>query len=229
MTDAVDRARYLSAVEVRFVALRGRGYALSARDVERVEGWRRAGVPLDVALRVLEDGVREYRRTWRSGEGAPRTLSYFSEQVTLVMKRRGAMLLAPSGDAAERAPAADDRWGSVLAAVEAAGQGQSDPEAREVLRRAWRRLRAGREAGEDVWALTGEVDSAIVAELGALLSPERLEGLSRAADVAIERAGGARMSVQARGEYHRFELDLRVREALGVPELLEVLLDEPAL
>jgi len=229
LTDATDRARYLSAVEARFVTLRGRGYALSARDVERVEKWRTSGVPLHVALRVLEDGVREYRRTWRRGEGGPRSLAYFGEQIGEVMRQRGARLVTPAveDDAPEAVP--EDRWERLLGAVEAAGKRQRDERAREVLRRAWRRLRAGRDAEEDVWALTAEVDSAIVAELVELLPRAQLEGLSEAAREAVERAGGARMSEQARGESHRFELDLRVRDALAVPELLEVLLDEPAM
>ncbi|TNF23634.1 MAG: hypothetical protein EP329_27040, partial [Deltaproteobacteria bacterium] len=107
-SDPAERARYLGAVEARYVALRGRGYALSARDVERVEGWRTSGVPLFVALRVLEDGVREFRRAWRTGEGAPRSLAYFGEQITEVMRRRGARLLVAGGVDAEAAGGAPE-------------------------------------------------------------------------------------------------------------------------
>jgi len=228
-----DRARYLAAVEARYVTLRGRGYALSARDVVRVERWRERGVPLKVAERVLEDGVREFRRTWRLGEGAPRSLRYFERALDEAMAQRQARLVG-AGDAApeiaaaeaeEAASGRDPRYAALLAAVESAGQRLPDGAARQALRRAWQQLRGGRDRGEDLWTLTADVDRAIVAELQALVPPERRAALEAEAEAAVADVGGARMSAEARREHHRFELDARVRATFEVPELLEVLLE----
>ena len=236
-----DRARYLAAVEARYVTLRGRGFALSARDVVRVERWRTGGIPLAGALRVLEDGVRDFRRAWRRGEGAPRTLAYFERALDDAMAQRAARLVGasdatadppPDPDGAGAAPdpgAPDPRFDHLLAAVEAAGQPLPDGPLRELLRQTWRRLRFGRDAGEDLWALTADLDRVIVAELAALVPPETRDALAHDADLAVARAGGARMSAEARREHHRFELEARIREAYGVPELLEVLLEPQAL
>ncbi len=227
-------AAYLRALEARYVALRGRGYMLSARDVDRVLAWRERGVPLNVALRVVEEGTLAWRRSQRR-VGAPRSLSFFERPVREAVQRRAHLGLdasrpeaaapgaggAGAGDQGRQSP-----WSAPLGALEVAGKAQGDDAVRAVLRRAWRRLRAGREADEDVWALTAEVDAAIVVELAEVVGAATLEVLRAEAAAALEPTAGERMSEQARQERYRFELNQRLRDRASVPELLEVLLEQ---
>ena len=110
--DAAEESGYVGAIEQAYVELRGQGYMLSPRDVEVVVAWRRRGVPLDVALRVLEEGVVDYRRMWLVA-GAPRSIAYFEGRMRDAMAAREALVatvpVADAGGGAVDAGASERR------------------------------------------------------------------------------------------------------------------------
>lgn len=225
-----DAGGYLSAVEGRFVALRRRGYMLSARDVARVEAWHARGVPLAVALRVLEEGVRAFRRERRVA-GGPRGLGYFEAAIREAMRARAERLVGTSalGEEDEALEGDPDRVGRLyqrlLEALEAAGRGAQPGPVRDVLRRAWVRARAASASGEDIWALTAALDGEILHAVMAVVPGDVRDALADEARRAVDAAGGARMGSEARAELEVFEREARLRAHASVPELLEVLLD----
>lgn len=234
----VDAGAYLSAVEGRFVALRRRGYMLSARDVARVEAWHARGVPLAVALRVLEDGVRAFRRERRVA-GGPRGLGYFEPAIREAMRARSARLVGtsglvepggpPSDEADEASGGEGDRqarlYARLLAALEGAGRTARDGPVRDALRRAWVRAREAAAAGDDIWALTAELDGEILRAVTAVVPSAARDAVADEARRAVAAAGSSRMGAEARAELEGFERDARLRAYASVPELLEVLLD----
>jgi hypothetical protein len=63
---------YFQALEQEFLRLRGKGTMLSAADWQVAQGWRRAGVPLELVVRVMEElfaRARERRRRTISSLG----------------------------------------------------------------------------------------------------------------------------------------------------------------
>lgn len=234
----VEKAEYVGAIEQAYVALRGQGYMLSPRDIELVLGWYGRGVPLEVAQRVLEEGVIDYRRTWLVA-GAPRSVAYFEGRMRDAMAARAAVAPAPARPAGEDADAAGVSGGGaggegdalvalVTAALEAAGRGAASEAVREVLRGAWRRLRLRAAAADapDAWALTTALDAEIAAELYVAMPVGARERLDGEVAVAVRAAGGGRMSALGQREHEATERDARVRAYHGVPELLEVLLEQ---
>ncbi|MFO0746508.1 MAG: hypothetical protein U1F43_12660 [Myxococcota bacterium] len=215
-----DEAQYLRAVEARFVALRGQGYALSARDVGRVLGWRADGVPLRVALGVLEEEVIKRRREAPSGEAGtarPLTLAAFEKTVQTATRRwvERAAASAPGKDGERSALPPYPR---LRAAIEEAGRGAGP--ARDALREAWRTLAEREAAGADAWETALGLDKQLSHALEALLPPAEREALER----AVAKVNDAKMSASARAEQAAFERARLLRQAFAVPELLEVLI-----
>lgn len=222
-------ARYVREVEVRFVALRGRGFALSARDVGRVLEWAEREVPLHVVLTALEDAMRRWR-----ADGARRapTLGMLQRAVDAAMKRRAgrAITQAAQVDAGERPDegvpvAAKAAWARLKRAVEAAGA-QAGARARSILRRAWVRLRDEEAAKADVWSVAAALDLELIDEHAAILDEAERATMRQACDEAMERAGARRMSEAARRERLAFEEARWIRQRFVLPELVGVLLDE---
>lgn len=220
-----DRGRYLRAVEAHFVAARGRGFMLSARDLQRVEAWRQRAVPLELVLRVLNDGFARFR-DHHPGEAAPRSLAWFEPQVDeafarhLARRERAAAPEAASGEA--RAEDEASAVETLLAVIAEAGQA-TDGAAREALRGAWREVRAG--ASGDLWGVAQSVDDRLVEALLACLPPGDRGAVEAEADLAVEDAGGAQMSDVARREHHAFALARAVRARYGLASLVEVLVE----
>jgi len=222
--DGCARRSFIRAVEGRYVALRGRGYMVSAKDLELIESWFGRGVPEAVALRILEEGVRAWRRTWRRG-GAPRSLAYFDGMLKAEMSRRAQLGLG-AGD--EEPGPADPLVlvAPLLGALDAASHAQTDDRARGAVRRAWRTLKGMTQfKSMDPWTAAAELDAELADALLALLPDGEREALEATAAAEVEAAGGARMSEAARDEQRRATLDALVRERHGLPELLEVLLE----
>lgn len=212
-----EDARYLRDIESRFVALRGRGFALSARDVARVLKWRNDGVPLRTALGVIDEAMRRWR-----ADGARRspTLGGLERSVQAAMKRRAERVIAT---APIEPKAGADEWTQLRGAIEAAGAAQADERSRSILRRAWATLRAEEKKGGDAWAIAARLDVELVeACMSVLTGPER-EAMNAAARAGLSRAGG-QMSEAARAERTRFEEAHWTRERFGIPDLVGVLL-----
>lgn len=227
-----DRGSYLRAVEASFTAARAQGFMLSPRDVARVDAWRRRGVPLEVVLRVIDEGVTRYRRD-RSGERAPRSLGWFEARIDdafarhLSRRQRAQATAGPRDGSTAPEAEPDAPLDALIEAIADAGRAQAAACPRDVLRRAWRRLReaAGAGAEVDVWALAQSLDDATMADLIACLEPPERAELERSADAAVARAGGPSMSDVARREHHAFAFARAVRERFAVPSLVEVLVE----
>lgn len=217
------RAEYLRAVEARFVALRGRGFMLSPRDVGLVDRWREAGIPARVVLAAVEEGARRFRDTHPRGVPMPSTLAYFANHVESVIASRRELLLGHRAAADEGARDAPLSREPLLEAIEKAGRAQTTDGARDVLRDAWRTVRAAPPEG-DVWALTADVDRSIVDGLLACLPEDAADELQRSVEAAVEAAGGDAMSPRGRADARRHELERRLRERFEVTDLVEVLL-----
>jgi hypothetical protein len=108
---APTESAYARAVESAWARLRGRPVVLSPREFELVAGWRRAGVPLNVVLEVLDHEAR------RRG-GNPRSLGAVApavrEAALAVASGRTASARTPAWAASEAAPAIE-RWRRALA------------------------------------------------------------------------------------------------------------------
>lgn len=225
-----ERAAYLREIEARFVALRGRGFMLSPRDVQLVERWRARGIPVRIALGAVEEGVERYRANTPKGTPLPSSLAYFAGHVEDAAAR-WRELNPGAGSRSGSAPAAaeptldpDERRSALMAAIEEAGRAQSDEPPRDVLRRAWRHLK--RPATQDLWALASAVDAELVAGLAATLAPGGRAALERRAAEELNRLGGAKMSDEARTERLAAEFERLVRQRFRTPDLVEILVEQ---
>lgn len=217
---------YLRAVEARALVLRGRGYALSATDVDRIVRWQREGIPLGLVLETLEAAARRARGAGRASR-RPVSLGGVERGLQAAMRAR-AERLGPSGHAVVAAgaevqaePATPTAWAALRTAVAAAGECQTNAFIKQALREAWRALSAAEKRDDDPWMCAVALDQLLgAAGVGALGESER-EAVTREVRAGLGRGS---MSREARAERESFELFRRVRERFGIPELLEVLL-----
>jgi hypothetical protein len=229
MDDA--RAEYLRAIEQRFVALRGRGFMLSPRDLDIVERWRGAGVPVRIVLRALEDGVKAFVDRNTPGMPLPSSLAYFENQVdkVAILWRERTMSWGVStkpGAPGGSSPARSLLLEAAMEAVTDAGQESDDAAIKVVLRDTWRSLRQSADRGdEEPWALIAALDAAMVEAVEATLEISTLDVLRAEALDSAPRRGGARMSPEARGARQRATLTRLLRTRYGLPDLVEVLND----
>ena len=217
---------YLRAVEARALALRGRGYALSATDVDRIVRWQNEGIPLGLVLETLEAAVRRARGAGKASR-RPVSLGSVERSLQAAMRARAerlgpvAHLVADVAVGTEAGAATRSAWTALKAVVVAAGECQTNALIKDALREVWRALSAAEKRGEDPWMRAVALDQL----LGAA-GVEALGEFEREAVMGEVRAGLGRgsMSREARAERESFELFQRVRERFGIPELLEVLL-----
>lgn len=228
MDDA--RAEYLRAVEQRFVELRGRGFMLSARDLQLVERWRQAGVPLRIVLRALEDGVASFLDRNVSGMPLPSSLAYFENQVdkAAALWRERTMSwgkVAQPGTASAEGPERSGLLEGVMSVVMASGQACEDEAIKAVLRETWRALRQSADQGsEEPWALIAALDADMVEAVEATLEDATRERLHAEAEGQLSPRG-AGMSAEARKARQRLNFVALMRERVGLPDLVEVLGD----
>ena len=71
-----DEVTFLRVVEQTFLALKGSGLMLSPGDAERVAGWERTGVPVQVVCQALVDAFASFRRAHGDDADPPRSLAY---------------------------------------------------------------------------------------------------------------------------------------------------------
>ncbi|MCB9787587.1 MAG: hypothetical protein H6744_12975 [Deltaproteobacteria bacterium] len=223
-----ERATYLKSVEGAFLALRGRGFMLSPRDVGLVDGWRTSGVPHRVVVGALDEAAKRFRARRPPGVPLPSSLAYFQSQIeeAIALWRERTLAWEHPGEAAPAGgsePVAVDLRQRALAAVEAAGKGAESEGVREALRKAWRAL--ARPDGEtEIWSLTAEVDRQMVDDAWAALDGASREALDAEVEAVVSAPGGP-MSEAARDELRQRERARRVRAVAGLPDLVEVLCD----
>lgn len=198
------------------MALRGRGFALSARDVGRALSWYERGVPLRLALEVIEDALRR----WRTDGGLRQpTLGGMERTIQAAMKRRAERRVLETTDSGAD-PEAFER---LKAAVEAAGRACDDERQRAILRQTWTALGRSEAGGQDPWTVAPELDQRQLESFEAFLSAaERAE---RDRDVAeVVARSPQRMSAAALSERRAFETAAWTRTRFGLPDLIGVLL-----
>ena len=213
------RASYLKAVEKCFLALRGSGWMLSPQDVALVDRWREAGLPLRTVLRVIETSVERFTHSHPRGEPLPSTIRYFEGAMERAMVARRDLMLDGERDCAVKTDLREDHVAAILTRIADEGGAQQHEGAREVMRDAWRVLKAA-ESTEDLWALTSRVDDVIVDGLIALLSDDERNQLLDASEI-----GDARMGALAREHAQRMCLERAVRSKFGVSDLVEMLIE----
>jgi len=218
-----ERAGYLAAIEERFVALRGRGFVLSPRDVMLVDGWRARGVPARVVLSALEEGLAEFVARHPPHTPLPSSLAYFAARVEDAIAARRELLVSEGEGAPEAAADVSAARQALLDVIAAAGRAQPDGPARDALRDAWRRLSRAPDAA--LWATAQETDRALVDTLLGSLEPSARAALEDEARRTVEAAGGARMSERGRRDALRAAIEAAVRARFGIADLLEVLVE----
>lgn len=228
MDDA--RAEYLRSIEQRFIALRGRGFMLSPRDLDIVERWRVAGIPVRIVLRALEDGVKSFIDRNTPGMPLPSSLAYFENQVDkaalLWRERTMSWGVSEKPGAANAAPGRSVLLDATMEAVSDAGQESDDDAIKVVLRDTYRAIRQSADHGdEEPWALIATLDSAMVEAVEVILDPAMLDTLRAEALEKVSKRGGASMSPEARDARHRAALTTLLRTRYGLPDLVEVLND----
>ncbi len=72
---------YLNDVERFFYLVRMSGFILSPRDVERVREWYLRGIPLQVVVEGILEGVRQYRYKAGPRDRLPHQLSFYSHHI----------------------------------------------------------------------------------------------------------------------------------------------------
>ncbi len=211
------RARYLREIEMRFVVLRGRGFALSARDVGRVLEWSARGVPLRVVMGVLEEAMRRWRAD--GARGVRRRSAGIERSIDAAMKRRAERVISKADDAGQDGT----EWARLRRAVEVAGSAQSDEAARAILRRAWATLKREEEAKADAWAIAARLDVELAEAFEAIITDGDRPALAREVEDALALAGG-HMSNAAATERRLFERARWTRRRYALPDLVGVLL-----
>jgi hypothetical protein len=69
---------YLNDVERFFSLVRLSGFVLSPRDVEKVRQWYLRGIPMEVVVAGILEGIRQYRFKAGRGEKLPHQLGFYS-------------------------------------------------------------------------------------------------------------------------------------------------------
>jgi len=205
---------YLALVRQLFLSKSGRGLALSPKDRGIVAQWARAGVPVEIVLRGIEQAF----------SGAPpkrvRGLSYVIPAVESAMDTWRARKIGT----ADGLPTVDleGAFNALMGEIEAVGRAQTDPVKKEVLRQAWREIDAIR--GQ--WRVDKSLDlttpflalSERVCERGLeALGSHARAALDDAVVAALAQERGSSPSVMA--ETRRAFVWRRVRAALGIPPL----------
>ncbi len=212
---------YLNAIEERFVALRGSGVMLSAKDVGIVEQWHASEIPLWLVMEVLEEPGN-----WM-GASPPRSLTFFRRKVADRAESAlpGHVVAAapkPASAAASEPEPETDLRRLLLDALVAMGREHRDHRVRDTLRGVYQQLRAA-PADADVWSLTAEMDAGIVESLHALCTPSERSTIDLIVGRSIVRGT---MSEQVFRSQQDAVFRRSLRDFFGIVELMEVLLDE---
>jgi len=204
----VAEPSYLELVEAHFVALRGRGYALSGRDVGRVLAWQSEGVPLRVVLQTLDEEAKKRGPGLRQ-DGRPLSLGRFASSV-----RERARELA---DRAASAPRATPQEGvSEARRFLALRQAIARTLALEgIAPQALARASELEATGADAWEAAVTLDALVAEALAARLDADARRELDAHVDALIDR----RESREAQAERARFERASALRARFGVREL----------
>lgn len=205
---ASDEQAYFSAVEERFIELRGAPLLLSPADWQLARSWHERGIPLPLVERVMEEVFERLRQRGAKPRKRPVSLRYVARAVEQEWEHLEE--LAAPGEKGE-APAFDPaaRLAALAAALPA---GLPD-------RPTWRERITGLAGGvEEVEAVLGRLDQELLETARQSLSDEQRAEALRQAEATLAGLGGRLSAEQA--ERSRRELVRRLeRRSLGLPVL----------
>jgi len=112
--DAADQAYFL-AIERAFLALRGRATLLAAEDWQTAREWRRAGIPVEFVVAVMESLVERQRE--RKSKRGVSSLRYFRAAVAAAWDEQLAHRAGGGAPPADPGPPAATRLERLAAAV----------------------------------------------------------------------------------------------------------------
>jgi hypothetical protein len=206
-----EEAAYYQAVEEFFVSRRGDPLFLSNSDWLLVRDWRRAGIPLRIVLRGIEDALDSHAHSW-SRDRKVGSLRYCAVEVDVARERWERALAA--GSEPEELGGARERLVVALGAAASLGA-ESQRVAREILDRLGADAGATTARGTEAWL--AEREARMVAEI-------RRENPDLAARAAAEVAGEiapyrARMPPRVAEQIEEDALTRRLLAAYGLPRL----------
>jgi hypothetical protein len=206
-----DSATFHERVQACFVALRGRGVSLSSADLELLDGWAEAGVPVEVVARGIRKAAEAALWDAPEGEGHLRSLRACRRQVDAEIAKyleRAAGKTERTEDSAAPEPFHLARHRKLRAALKKVAK--SHPALAPAI---LRRLSALSEPSD--FEAANRQEELALATLTRALPYEERRALLREATRLVEKAPTA--SRGARRESLRFHRAALVRHRLGVP------------
>lgn len=208
-----DAGAYARAIESAFIRLRGAPLLLSPEDWRTVEGWRRAGVPLDLVLRTLEAVFA--RRIERGAKGRVNSLRYVAPAVEEAWEELAE--LRAGGHRGEATPVdVEDRLRRLAEALPAALPGRDELVAAV--------LAAG-ERPADAERRLAELEAEFLADLAEGLEPDRRQEIESQIESQLGRwrvrLGAERadeLEPQIRRRILRREFELPVLSLFSLPD-----------
>lgn len=101
----MEQGEYLRAIEGRFLALKGRGFSLSAKDTGMVLKWHKEGLPLRRVLAALEELALRLKRELKPRPLTLTGVDFLLKKEESLARRKAPSkpLLPPSGEAEDYA------------------------------------------------------------------------------------------------------------------------------
>lgn len=199
---------YFRAVEEAFIRLRGAPFLLSPEDWRVADGWRQAGVPLELVERVLEKILRAREEAETGKARRVRGLRYFDSAVAAAWK--GARSVAGAETAREAPPLDVSQALTALAAALPEGLPGHQELARRILE-----LDGGTEAVEKRLAA---LDREMMRSARRNLDPEQQARLNRRVEAGFARVGRRLSPEEAEPARRRLEGQV-LRRLLDLPLL----------
>jgi len=223
-----DERAFFQEVEAHFIRLRGRPLLLSPRELARVAGWQREGIPLQVVLRGIDRYFeKRFSHQDRKAREKAVSLAWCEKQVRQVFEESRHLAV---GDG-EQALAEESQLQLALATLGqqlkqsvAAGAEPSDPlggllhEALEEVSLMLVQTREGALAVADAETRLERLDRRLLDELRRQAGPDSLEQLRSACDAEISEIS-ASMDPPLREATLERMITRRLRRSRQIPQL----------
>jgi hypothetical protein len=156
-----ERDRYFQEISRAFLARRGAPFFLSPKDLELIESWEKAGVPLAVVLEGIDRAFAPTSEGKRL-RGKVLTMAYCQNQVRKLYDLRRDRRVGLSG---RTVPGRDEKKKRAIAAVdEFLARGGVPPDLEAIARRAREALNAEGPDEDALERLDEEADAALAGE-----------------------------------------------------------------
>ncbi|MEO6324438.1 MAG: hypothetical protein ABIT01_11630 [Thermoanaerobaculia bacterium] len=217
----LDEAGYATLLEEAFIAERGTPFLLSSKDWQLIQGWLKAGIPADCAVRAVRETFEKRRARGQTGKIG--SIGYCANAVEerWEMERRG---LVGRGDGTrDEAPESiADRLKRLLAALSAAAE--KKPEGidatayRRTLEHAIEKIEAFPPGVfEEIEAALSALEGSVTKKLQKALDEAPLAALEQRVDEALGEPGA--VSADIRERTRRALTKREVRRLLQLPVL----------